>query len=154
MKERYIKQVKKEFGLCLSRKKRNEIIRDLNEIFASALEHGETEQQVIERLGTPNDFVKNTIDQFDANNTAPKRKRGIISSAIFLLVAVVAFSIFTIAQFWKAPNNAIGAADAMTNIQVEGAFGIDIAKMMLVIGLVAIVIAIIQIIRTLNNSRR
>ena len=55
MKERYIKQVKKEFGLCLSRKKRNEIIRDLNEIFASALEHGETEQQVIERLGTPND---------------------------------------------------------------------------------------------------
>ncbi len=154
MKERYIKQVKKEFGLCLSRKKRNEIIRDLNEIFASALEHGETEQQVIERLGTPNDFAKNTIDQFDANNTAPKRKRGIISSAIFLLVAVVAFSIFTIAQFGKAPNNAIGAADAMTNIQVEGAFGIDIAKMMLVIGLVAIVIAIIQIIRTLNNSRR
>lgn len=62
MKERYIKQVKKEFGLCLSRKKRNEIIRDLNEIFASALEHGETEQQVIERLGTPNDFAKNTID--------------------------------------------------------------------------------------------
>lgn len=154
MKERYIKQVKKEFGLCLSRKKRNEIIRDLNEIFASALEHGETEQQVIERLGTPNDFAKNTIDQFDANNTAPKRQRGIISSAIFLLVAVVAFSIFTIAQFGKAPNNAIGAADAMTNIQVEGAFGIDIAKMMLVIGLVAIVIAIIQIIRTINNSRR
>lgn len=154
MKERYIKQVKKEFGLCLSRKKRNEIIRDLNEIFASALEHGETEQQVIERLGTPNDFAKNTIDQFDANNTAPKRKRGIISSAIFLLVAVVAFSIFTIAQFGKAPNNAIGAADAMTNIQVEGALGIDIAKMMLVIGLIAVVIAIIQIIRTINNSRR
>jgi uncharacterized membrane protein len=154
MKERYIKQVKKEFGLCLSRKKRNEIIRDLNEIFASALEHGETEQQIIERLGTPYDFVKNTIEQFDTNNTAPKRQRGIISSAIFLLVAVVAFSIFTIAQFGKAPNNAIGAADAMTNIQVEGALGIDIAKMMLVIGLIAVVIAIIQIIRTINNSRR
>lgn len=154
MKERYIKQVKKEFGLCLSRKKRNEILRDLNEIFASALEHGETEQQVIERLGTPNDFVKNTIDQFDTNSTAPKRQRGIISSAIFLLVAVVAFSIFTIAQFGKAPNNAIGAADAMTNIQVEGVLGIGIAKMMLVIGLVAIVIAIIQIIRTICNSRR
>lgn len=42
----------------------------------------------------------------------------------------------------------------MTNIQVEGALGIDIAKMMLVIGLIAIVIAIIQIIRTINNSRR
>lgn len=57
MKERYIKQVKKEFSLYLSRKTKNEIIRDLNEIFCSALEHGETEQQVIERLGTPNDFV-------------------------------------------------------------------------------------------------
>lgn len=42
----------------------------------------------------------------------------------------------------------------MTNIQVEGALGIDIAKMMLVIGLIAIVIAIVQIIRTIYNSRR
>ena len=42
----------------------------------------------------------------------------------------------------------------MTNIQVEGALGIDIAKIMLVIGLIAIVIAIIQIIRTTYNSRR
>lgn len=154
MKEQYIKQVKKEFGLCLSNKKRNEIIRDLNEIFGSALEHGETEQQVIERLGTPSDFVKNTIEQLDTNSTAPKRQRGIISSVIFLLVAVVAFSIFTIAQFGKAPNNAIGAADAMTNIQVEGAFGIDVAKIMLVIGIIAIVIATTQIIHTIHNRRR
>lgn len=154
MKERYIKQVKKEFGLCLSRKKRNEIIRDLNEIFGSALEHGETEQQVIERLGAPSDFVKNTIEQLDANSTTPQRQRGIIASAISLLVAVVSFSIFIVAQFGKAPDNAIGAADAMTNIQVEGAFGIDIAKIMLVIGIIAIVIATTQIIHTIHNHRR
>ena len=47
MKEQYIKQVEKE--LHLSRKAKADIVRDLNEIFASAAEHGETEQQVITR---------------------------------------------------------------------------------------------------------
>ena len=32
-------------------------------VFASALEHGETEQQVIERLGTPKEFAENTAEQ-------------------------------------------------------------------------------------------
>ena len=50
MKEQYIRQVEKH--LTLPRKAKQEVIRDLNEIFASALENGETEQQVIDRLGT------------------------------------------------------------------------------------------------------
>ena len=45
MKEQYIKQVEKE--LSLTRKAKKEVVRDLNEVFASALEHGETEQQVV-----------------------------------------------------------------------------------------------------------
>ena len=49
MKEQYIKQVEKE--LFLPHKVKKEIMRDLNEVFSSALEHGETEQQVIQRLG-------------------------------------------------------------------------------------------------------
>ena len=32
---------------------KKEVVRDLNEVFASAMEHGETEQQIIQRLGTP-----------------------------------------------------------------------------------------------------
>ena len=55
MKEQYIRQVEKE--LNLSRKAKTEVVRDLNEIFNSAVEHGETEQQVIERLGTPQEFA-------------------------------------------------------------------------------------------------
>ena len=42
MKEQYIRQVEKE--LNLSRKAKTEVVRDLNEIFNSAVEHGETEQ--------------------------------------------------------------------------------------------------------------
>ena len=49
MKETYIQQVKQE--LSLPKKKKEAIARDLREAFACALEHGETEQQVIERLG-------------------------------------------------------------------------------------------------------
>lgn len=154
MKEQYIKQVEKEFGLCLSRKKRIEIIRDLNEIFCSALEHGETEQQVIERLGPPSDFVKNTVEQFTHSSSTLKRKKGLISSTIALLVAIFSLSIFAVAQSRKIPDNAIGYVDAMTNIRVEGAFGIDITQIVLAIGLIATVIAVIQIIRTIRNYRR
>ena len=38
MKEQYIKQVEKE--LSLPHKAKKEVVRDLNEVFASALEHG------------------------------------------------------------------------------------------------------------------
>lgn len=55
MKEHYIKQVKKE--LLISRKQKNDVLRDLDEVFTSAMEHGETEQQVIERLGSPKDLL-------------------------------------------------------------------------------------------------
>ena len=55
MKQQYIRRVKK--ALNLPRKQKAEVLRDLDEAFASALEHGETEQQVIVRLGTPDEFA-------------------------------------------------------------------------------------------------
>ncbi len=154
MKEQYIKQIKKEFGLYLSRKKRNEIIRDINEIFCSALEHGETEQQVIERLGAPTDFVKNTIEQLGVTSTMLQKRKLVISSVIAIIIAAITFSCFVTTQLGKAPDNAIGAADAMTNIRIEGAFGINVAQIMLVVGLIATLIAIIQIVRIVRNNRR
>ena len=42
----YIKQVKK--SLNVSHKAKAEILRDLEEAFACAAEHGETEQQVMD----------------------------------------------------------------------------------------------------------
>ena len=75
MKEQYIKQVEKE--LSLTRKAKKEVVRDLNEVFASALEHGETEQQVIERLGTPKEFAENTAEQLGIDSAAPQKRKGI-----------------------------------------------------------------------------
>lgn len=49
MKKQYIRQVRKD--LHIPRSAKAEVVRDLQEIFASAAEHGESEQQVAERLG-------------------------------------------------------------------------------------------------------
>ena len=91
MKEQYLKKVKKE--LNLPRKAKREVLRDLNEIFASASEHGETEQQVIERLGTPKEFADSTAEQFGIDNTALKNRREIISSVEALIVAIEDFAL-------------------------------------------------------------
>lgn len=80
MKEQYIKQVEKE--LSLPRKMKKEVVRDLNEVFASAMEHGETEQQIIQRLGTPKEFADSTAEQFGIDNT--KSKKGMVSFLLLL----------------------------------------------------------------------
>lgn len=152
MKEQYIKQVGKE--LHLSRRAKNEILRDLNEIFESATEHGETEQQVIERLGTPKEFADSTAEQFGIDNAASQKRKGIISSITALVIAVAAFVIYATTKSGKVPDGAIGQADAMTNIQVEGAFPFDASQIILLVGLIAVAFAVVQIARTVRNTRR
>ena len=92
MKEQYIKQVEKE--LSLPRKMKKEVVRDLNEVFASAMEHGETEQQIIQRLGTPKEFADSTAEQFGIDNTKSKKRNGIISTLAALVIAAAAFSVY------------------------------------------------------------
>ena len=152
MKEQYIKQVAKE--LNLPRKAKKEIVRDLNEVFISALEHGETELQVMERLGTPKEFADNTAEQLGVDNETPKKRKEIISSVVALVIAAAAFSVYAITQSVKVPEGAIGQADARTNIEIEGAFSIDLLQIILVVGVIAAVIAAIQIIRTIRKNGR
>ncbi len=80
MKEQYIKQVEKE--LSLPRKMKKEVVRDLNEVFASAMEHGETEQQIIQRLGTPKNLQ--TAPQNSLALITPNRKKGTVSFLLLL----------------------------------------------------------------------
>ena len=152
MKEQYLKKVKKE--LNLPRKAKREVLRDLNEIFASALEHGETEQQVIERLGTPKEFADSTAEQFGIDNTALKNRREIISSVAALIVAIAAFAIYAVAQVEKGPENAIGRADAATTIQIAGTLGFDASQILFALGFAAAFIAVLLIIRLIRRNRR
>ena len=152
MREQYIKQVEKE--LHLPRKEKAEVLRDLNEIFASALEHGETEQQVTERMGTPKEFADSTAEQFGVDNAAPQKRKGIISCAAALIIAVASLVLYAAANTGRVPKEAIGQADATTNIQIEGAFGFDALQIILAVGIAAAVFAAIQMIRTARRNRR
>ena len=113
-----------------------------------------SEQQVIERLGTPQEFANSTAEQFGIDNSVPKKRKWIISSVISLVVAIVAFLIYATAKSGKVPEGAIGQADAMTNIQVNGDFIFDASQIILLVGIIAFVFATIQIIRAVHNNRR
>lgn len=148
MKEKYIEQVKRE--LTISRKQKKAIIRDLEEAFASALEHGETEQQVIERLGTPREFASTVLEASETVGQGGTKRIVLIICTLILAVASLAVSIMS--RNSRTPANAIGAADAMTNIQVEGGVGIDLTAILLVVGIAALVLAIIQIVNYIRKK--
>ena len=150
MKERYIKQV--EIELALPGKAKKEIVRDLNEVFASALEHGETEQQVIQRLGTPKEFADSAAEQFGVDNTAAKKRKDRIYALAACIIAVAALSIYAVAGVRRGPAGAIGQADAATNIQVVGTF--DVLQIILAAGIAAALVAILLTIRSISKNRR
>lgn len=152
MKEQYIKRVKKE--LHLSRKIKKEIVRDLEEIFSSALEHGETEQQVIDRLGAPQIFAKSAAEQFGMDAAVAHKRKERIADVMALLVAVISFAIYAFAKIDSVPEGTIGQADAMTNIRIEGAFAGNVAHMTLLVGVVALAFVAVQMFRSIRQNRR
>ena len=150
MKKQYIRQVRKD--LHIPRSAKAEVVRDLQEIFASAAEHGESEQQVAERLGTPREFADRTAEQFGFDPAARRRRNRLIQIAISLAVAA-AFALYAAAAAQRVPPGAIGQADAMTNIRVEGA-GFDVTLLLLAAGILAAAFAILQLIRAARSGRR
>ena len=149
MKKQYIRQVRKD--LHIPRSAKTEVVRDLQEIFASAAEHGESEQQVAERLGTPREFADRTAEQFGFDPAARRRRNRLIQIAISLAAAAFALYAATAAQ--RVPPGAIGQADAMTNIRVEGA-GFDVTLPLLAAGILAAAFAILQLVRAARSGRR
>ena len=152
MKEHYIKQVKRE--LLISRRQKNDVLRDLDEVFTSAMEHGETEQQVIERLGSPKDFAISTEEQLGIDRTALRKRNNIIFIIISIGVSVLAFVLFGTLYLKQLPDGVIGQADAMTNIRINGTGAIDPSLIFLVIGITAIIVLIVRILKIMCNDRR
>lgn len=150
MKKQYIRQVRKD--LHIPRSAKAEVVRDLQEIFASSAEHGESEQQVAERLGTPREFADRTAEQFGFDPAARRRQNRLLQIAISLAVAA-AFALYAAAAAQRVPPGAIGQADAMTNIRVEGA-GFDVTLLLLAAGILAAAFAILQLIRAARSGRR
>lgn len=153
MREQYIKQVKRE--LAVSRKLKYEILRDLNEAFDSAAEHGETEGQVIERLGTPKDFVGNIVETAGFNRAQYRiRKKKLIWICCLCGIAIFCFIAALIASNSVLPDNVIGQADAMTLITVNGFLPFDISTPLLITGSVFTVVAAILIIGLFRKKKQ
>ena len=135
MKEEYIRRVK--VHLPLPRQQKREVLRDLEEIFASAGEHGESEAQVLDRLGSPEEYAKEVLAQ---TGFAPRPGKAALGLALSALVCVVCFGLFWAAQRPWVPQEAIGFAQGSTSIQVEGA--VDLSPLLLVLAAVGLVGAV------------
>lgn len=139
MKQQYIRRVKK--ALNLPRKQKAEVLRDLDEAFASALEHGETERQVIERLGTPYEFADSIHEQLGIACPDRRGRKRRICIALTALVSAIAFAIAFFMRAERPAQNIIGQADAMTNMQIVGS-GVDMFWLMIALGCIALAAAI------------
>lgn len=99
-------------GRRLPRRVRQEVLRDLREMFQAAEEAGESEETVLERLGTPEEFA------------APfrKKRRRLLP---LVLLALGAAGAAVGALLWAMipsgyPEGVIGGADGPTVIMVTG----------------------------------
>ena len=152
MREQYIRQVEKE--LPIPRRAKREVIRDLREIFASALEHGETEQQVIGRLGTPREFAESTAEQLGIDITTSRNQKSRIWGIAALTATAAAFAAYGITQSGETVRGAIGQANAMTNIKIGEGFSPDILGLLLATGILAAAAAVVQLVRSARRKRR
>ena len=62
MKNSYISRVRRK--LTLPHDKKKEVMRDLEDIFATAAARGESEAETISRLGAPDEYARETEAAF------------------------------------------------------------------------------------------
>lgn len=119
-KEKYIKSVKRKLNVPYDLKA--SVLEELMEAFDSAKEHGESENDLINRLGTPKEFVNDVIknaDLTDEQKKCIKQRKNIIKVIIAFIIADVVFTGYYIYQRMSM-GNVIGYANGSTNIQVIG----------------------------------
>lgn len=144
MKQKYIKSVVRKLKVSKSRKK--EIIRDLNEIFNSGLENNETEQQIIERLGSAKEFAA-SINEDGAKNERPWYV------LIPLILSIVFFVAYVLIRLNSPSGDIIGWADSATNIQLDVA-AFDARSVTLVMGIIFLIIFAVSLFIHIRKSRR
>lgn len=144
MKQKYIKSVVRKLKVSKSRKK--EIIRDLNEIFNSGLENNETEQQIIERLGSAKEFAASI------NEDGEKKERPWYV-LISLILSIVFFVAYVLIRLNSPSGNIIGWADSATNIQLDAA-AFDVRSVTLVMGIIFLIIFAVSLFIHVRKFRR
>ena len=153
MKEQYIRKVGR--ALRLPESDKEDVIRDLREAFDSAEEHGETEQELLERLGTPREYANNIHEQLGMLERLRGRRK--MLGRILILITVSAVTLLSglsliFLRDFQTPPGVIGQANGMTQIQVVGEFP-DPAWLLLFIGFIALAAGIFLFIRYLRKGK-
>ena len=128
--------------LSVSRAKKKEIMRDLREMFLSAEEHGEGAGQVIERLGTPKEFARNMEEQMGFDRAGHRRRRLVLIFCLAAIAVILFVSYFTV-KTARFPDNAIGYAESMTEIQLRNDLAFDITPLTAAGGIAAVAAAVL-----------
>ena len=97
-------------------KEKEEIVRDLQEIFDSGKEHGKSESQIIKQLGKPQAYAQALGCGRQTMPLSGKRKVAVV----FLAVGGL-FCLYALGESlrFRMPKNAIGGGDAMTMIVLQ-----------------------------------
>ena len=113
-RETYIRKVKKQ--LDCSMKEKEEIVRDLQEIFDSGKEHGKSESQIIKQLGKPQAYAQALGCGRQTMPLSGKQK-----AAVAVLAVCGSFCLYALVESLRfgMPQNAIGGGDAMTMIVLQ-----------------------------------
>lgn len=153
MKDDYIKNVRRK--LKFSNKRKKEIIEDLNEIFATAQENGETEEMVIKRLGTPSSFVKECEDNL-ADEIADRKAKlwKCAWSVILLIMAVICMIPYLSIHGRRYPPDAIGHADAATMIYIWEESTFVNENTLFGIGVILLIVTGVLIFKIFKNKKR
>lgn len=110
MRETYLRQV----GRLLPRKVRKAVLRDLAEQFDTAADHGESPEEVIARLGTPEEFAAPFRE-----GRAPALWAPLVLAGLGLLVsAACGLGLWLQAQLGGEEIGVIGGADGPTRVYV------------------------------------
>lgn len=132
--QKYINSVKRKLYLPENLKKN--ILTDLQESFDTAYESGEDISAVISRLGTPNEFVDDilqNVEMTEQQHLYIRRAKKVRCAIVIFAVIALSFTLYSVIQELRLTmNGVIGYADAPTEIQITS----DIASLLPIIGCV------------------
>lgn len=117
--KKYIKRLKRALKKRLAYDE--EIIRDVEEMFENSLKAGESAQDLISRLGSPEDFAA----KFDRTERPYAGVAAFTVAAVSLLAGIMFIAAYAVGKLRGVPEDAIGYAESATEIFVTGGVGTE-----------------------------
>lgn len=150
MIEQYLKEVRR--ALLVPRSQKEEILRDLQESFDTALAGGENVQDVINRFGSPSEFADTLHAQLGIDAAHKRRVRFLLLFSLCIVIAALFLAPCLASFLHSIPHNVIGQADSMTQIVVFSAFPDSLMRIFF--GITALVAAVFLAVHYFKNKSK